>query len=1757
MAGHRIGATIALDGEKQFKQAVAGVNKELNNLKSQSALVEAQFEGQANTAEALRAKHEILTKTLEAQKRKEEEVEKGLRHARESYESIGNQLNTLRGQYDAAVSRMEELKRTSGATEAELEEQRRTVEELARTIERGERNYERASNRINRWEIDLNNARTQTIQANRALEENIRYLQEAEESVDGCCRSIDEYGNAVQEAEDATVSWGDALKVAVADAGVEMITDAVKSLGEATVGTAQEMVTSLNQLQASTGAASDVTEAYGKVMDDIFKNNYGNDFEDIGDAVSTVVQNLGQIDPTSLQETTESAITLRDVFGFDYQEQIRAVKMLTDTFGISSKKAFNLVAQGAQQGLNKNGDLLDVINEYSVHYKQMGASADDFFNSLANGTAAGTFSVDKLGDAYKEFGIRVKDTAASTTEGYNLIGVSADEMRMKFVAGGEAAQEATNTVLTALFNMDDQVKQNQAGVALFGTMWEDLGLEGVKALMNLNGEISMTKDTMESIQNIKYDDMTNSLTSFTRNLQMKIAEPLAKKYLPIMNKGVEALGDNLDVACTAAIGLSAAIATYKIAKSDIFISLASSVKKLTTATEGATIAQKALNLAQNMSPLGVTLTAIGLLTGGVMAYQAATKDATDVQDEFVDSMNEKRTAIEDSIQSYRDSVADVETEWAANQKLIDKLWELNEVQGKTVGQKAEMKGIVDQLAEDIPELADAYNAETGALNITKDALDGIITKRKEYALAVASQDALQDLAKQVVDAENMITETQKKIESRTEHLQNLKDRLGNIDFDPAAWWDINKAITETEKEIEQLNEELGEHQFTQNLANDALDEAVKKSNEYSEALSESTETVEGFSEAETQAAANTSQMTAEQIEAYNEMQRAIADSIGSSVSLLEEFSGGTEITAQELNNNLESQIQGISAWSENMKTLAGAAGEGMSEEFYNYLLDMGPQSANLVQSLVDALNNDAPLFKEICENWSDAMDIEGSLSGGLTDAYNVGFNISMGVSEGMTDGVPHVQEAANNLTAGVMDVLQSNMKIHSPSQETREKIGIMISRGLALGILDGIPETRLSVSDLCKSVLGTAEKELDIHSPSRTFRDRIGANISRGVAFGISAKKGEAIKESKLLANDVYKSASKWLASYKRNHTLSLEDEKAFWNKVAGTVKKGTTAYRNALEKASDMEEFMKKMRKQTEACFNVSEYTTNSKGEQEKKSVEDYYGEIYSTASKYFDNYSVIHNVSLQEEEYFWSQVRKQLKSGTQAYYDATKKLKEIKKERKQSLQAEKEEKKDYALSGDALSKYKTYYQVSEKAEMQYWNTVRKKYKKGTAERIEADQKYYEAKAQYNSKLEELNQEYYDNCKEVNDKLEEDVRSLTDTYNSAVSDRKDAIYSSFGLFDQFESMSSSGQTLLYNLKTQVAGIADWEQQLSKLGNKNILSEGLMAELAAMGPEASASIHALNQLTDAELQEYQQLWEQKNALAESQAIKENETLKSQTETQIEQLKTSAQQQLNAYKSAYESAAAEVNKAIEEPLKKLAQKANTIGEDAAVKYIAGIKRGATKKSTKADLKVVTTTVSDELGTLKATGKTIGDNTLQGIIDGLTNKKKIDSSAKDLIDALKKSIQKAADIHSPSRLFKKEVGVQISAGVAEGIEDQSRAVNTAGEDMIKDLLESSRQQLIRQQAALNDYATSVQSSVGMKELNNLISVAPVQQVTATVDNSALIGMFGEMLAVMQEGFERVGNMQLVADTGALIGEISTGMSEAFAMNARRLR
>lgn len=360
------------------------------------------------------------------------------------------------------------------------------------------------------------------------------------------------------------VKVGDAAK-SVAD-GTDKLADGVDKLNEkakiasaAVVGGATLAVKSVSDIDsavgsfmAQTGSAESQTDAWREALENIYKGNYGENFEDIANSMATVQKTLDDVDPSNIELLTEDAIALRDTFGYEVNESTRAAKALMDNFGVSAQDAFGLIATGAQNGLDYSGELLDTISEYSVQFGKVGFSADDFFNILQTGSDNGAFNLDKIGDAVKELSIRVIDGSDTTIQGFELAGLSADEMAQKFAAGGDTARDAFFETLQALASIEDPVQQNIAGVDLLGTMWEDLGAGVVLAMGQATDASYAADDALEKIKQQKYDNLISDLQAVGKTAINDIAVPLGEQLMPI----IDAVVGKISELVTAFAGMS-------------------------------------------------------------------------------------------------------------------------------------------------------------------------------------------------------------------------------------------------------------------------------------------------------------------------------------------------------------------------------------------------------------------------------------------------------------------------------------------------------------------------------------------------------------------------------------------------------------------------------------------------------------------------------------------------------------------------------------------------------------------------------------------------------------------------------------------------------------------------------------------------------------------------------------------------------------------------------------------------------------------------------------------------------------------------------------------------------------------------------------------------------------------------------------------------------------------------------------------------
>ena len=319
------------------------------------------------------------------------------------------------------------------------------------------------------------------------------------------------------------------------------VTAPLAAVGTAAIKFSSDSQDAFQQFAAATGTASNEMGKYKDMINDIYKNNFGESINDVAEAMATVNQNMSYLDDSALQRCTEYAYTLSDTFGYDVAESTRTANSLIRNFGIEANEAFNLIVQGSQNGLDFSGELLDSINEYAPQFKKMGMSADEMFSVFVNGTQNGAFNLDKIGDAVKENAIRAIDCSDTTAEGFKALGLDATETAKKFAAGGEAADEAFNQVIVGLSAMEDPIERNTAGVNLFGTMWEDLGPEVVMSLSTTNDAIDMTRESMESLVNVKYDTLSGALGGLWRTIQVDVLQPIGNQLIPYVTKGISVI----------------------------------------------------------------------------------------------------------------------------------------------------------------------------------------------------------------------------------------------------------------------------------------------------------------------------------------------------------------------------------------------------------------------------------------------------------------------------------------------------------------------------------------------------------------------------------------------------------------------------------------------------------------------------------------------------------------------------------------------------------------------------------------------------------------------------------------------------------------------------------------------------------------------------------------------------------------------------------------------------------------------------------------------------------------------------------------------------------------------------------------------------------------------------------------------------------------------------------------------------------------
>lgn len=146
-------------------------------------------------------------------------------------------------------------------------------------------------------------------------------------------------------------------------------------------------------------------------------------------------------------------------------------------------------------------------------------------------------------------------------------------------------------------------------------------------------------------------------------------------------------------------------------------------------------------------------------------------------------------------------------------------------------------------------------------------------------------------------------------------------------------------------------------------------------------------------------------------------------------------------------------------------------------------------------------------------------------SSGKAGFVSAGRNMAAGIASGIHSGTPFVTAAARSAVRAAVVAAQKAGEIKSPSRVMKNEVGKYLPLGIAAGIKDNTDSVINASRAMCASALTASADELDIHSPSRKFKNIIGKNIPKGIAKGVRESKSELIGEMESVVNEALSAA--------------------------------------------------------------------------------------------------------------------------------------------------------------------------------------------------------------------------------------------------------------------------------------------------------------------------------------------------------------------------------------------------------------------------------------------------------------------------------------------------------------------------------------------------------------------------------------------------------------------------------------------------------
>jgi len=467
--------------------------------------------------------------------------------AEKALSSIQDDLKVLNSEYGKTAASMvkmgsesEHLYQQSQHLEKVLGLEKQAVEELRKKYEAAKREKGEDAKATKDSLVELNQAISRMNKTGNALNDLNHKIDDSKKTWTVFGRTVEVSSEKLDAARERMEGMRGAIKaglVAGAAAG-----------GYGMLKLASDVDSSQKRIQGQLGVTGAEAKKLNSITQSLWKEGFGEGMTEVRNGLIQVRQNIKGLNSGDLKQVAKDSLTLADVFDSDVNEVTRAGNTLITNYGLSAKEAFDLMAKGAQKGMNFSNEMFDNMAEYSINFKEAGFSAQEMFNILQNGAQKG-YNLDRLNDSLLEFKLQTEDSSKSYMSGMSEMDKKTQKVFEQYEQGKATVADVYKAAIAGLKEMRGTIPEkdfNVIGKALFGTKWEDQGADVILSMQTVNKEMGNVKGSMDKVSEAN-ENMARRAKALFRDFVSDLAPlgnsllDVGERLLPKVEKGVDAV----------------------------------------------------------------------------------------------------------------------------------------------------------------------------------------------------------------------------------------------------------------------------------------------------------------------------------------------------------------------------------------------------------------------------------------------------------------------------------------------------------------------------------------------------------------------------------------------------------------------------------------------------------------------------------------------------------------------------------------------------------------------------------------------------------------------------------------------------------------------------------------------------------------------------------------------------------------------------------------------------------------------------------------------------------------------------------------------------------------------------------------------------------------------------------------------------------------------------------------------------------------